>query len=300
MVLCGRPRRRRQGEMPPGKHDAKTTKWEVDRLDSFACIHYQIESVLQLIHVFYRSFSQQLESGDLWPPPAASHCARCSNSGFVKIQHAQEPSCTHTSTCVCTSTCARHPFVWAFVLPFLLFPWLRVWKWLLMRSTSLAWEQKQCGEHIITSQRKTESCLPVCLRCCIRTFSASAATAVSRGQRFLQEEAAAEPGGAGARKHRRAKKQTETEVYYSHLCYAKPRVCIRRGVNIPVILHKYFLLWTETCLSNTKEMKVSIAVQNKATANHVMDINQYLYKQVEHKVIPTIHRLEESTDTHSC
>lgn len=34
MVLCGRPRRRRQGEMPPGKHDAKTTKWEVDRLDS--------------------------------------------------------------------------------------------------------------------------------------------------------------------------------------------------------------------------------------------------------------------------
>lgn len=181
MVLCGRPRRRRQGEMPPGKHNAKTTKWEVDRLDSFACIHYQIESVLQLIHVFYRSFSQQLESGDLWPPPAASHCARCSNSGFVKIQHAQEPSCTHTSTCVCTSTCARHPFVWAFVLLFLLFPWLRVWKWLPMRSTSLAWEQKQCGEHIITSQRKTESCLPVCLRCCIRTFSASVATAVSRG-----------------------------------------------------------------------------------------------------------------------
>lgn len=35
-------------------------------------------------------------------------------------------------------------------------------------------------------------------------------------------------------------------------------------------------------------MKASIAVQNKATANHVMDIHQYLYKQVEHKVIPTI------------
>lgn len=104
------------------------------------------------------------------------------------MQHAQAPSCTHTSTCVCTSTCAQHPFVPAFVLPFLLFPWLRVWKWLPMRSTSLAWEQKQCGEHIITSQRKTESCLPVCLRCCIRTFSASAATAVSRGQHFLQQQ----------------------------------------------------------------------------------------------------------------
>lgn len=104
------------------------------------------------------------------------------------MQHAQAPSCTHTSTCVCTSTCAQHPFVRAFVLPFLLFPWLRVWKWLPMRSTSLAWEQKQCGEHIITSQRKTESCLPVCLRCCIRTFSASAATAVSRGQHFLQQQ----------------------------------------------------------------------------------------------------------------
>lgn len=47
-------------------------------------------------------------------------------------------------------------------------------------------------------------------------------------------------------------------------------------------------------------MKASIAVRNKATANHVIDINQYLYKQVEHKVIPTIHGLYESIDTHSC
>lgn len=102
---------------------------------------------------------------------------------------------------------------------FYFFPWLRVWKWLPMRSTSLAWEQKQRGEHIITSQRKTESCLPVCLRRCVRTFSTSAATAVSWGQRFLLEDTA-EPEGERGRKHdqRKTGRQRRGRRYKTNLC----------------------------------------------------------------------------------
>lgn len=47
--------------------------------------------------------------------------------------------------------------------------------------------KKQCGEHIITSERKTESCLPICLRRCCRKFSTNAATAVSHKDGFLPD-----------------------------------------------------------------------------------------------------------------
>lgn len=74
-----------------------------------------------------------------------------------------------------SQTRAQDSFVWGFVFAVSPFPWRRFWKWLPMRSTSLAWEQKQWREHIITSQGETESCLPVCLRCRIWTFSTAAA-----------------------------------------------------------------------------------------------------------------------------
>lgn len=118
-----------------------------------------------------------------------------------------------------------------------------------MRSTSLAWEQKQRGEHIITSQRKTESCLSVCLHHCVRTFSTSAATAVSWGRRLLQEEAA-EPGGAGGRKHQRIKRQRyNTGIYVmQNQVHASVRVYISRAVNIQM---------------HTTERSLSLSVQLK-------------------------------------
>lgn len=155
------------------------------------------------------SFSSA-EYSDLWPHPAANHGGQRRRSLY---KHTPTSVSIATCPCIRTHTQQKHsnhttqrPFVRAFVLPFLLFPWLRVWKWLPMRSTSLAWEQKQRGEHIITSQRKTESCLPVCLRRCVRTFSSSAAAVVSRGRRFYAG------GSSRARRGRGKKTHIETEI----------------------------------------------------------------------------------------
>ena len=119
-----------------------------------------------------------------------------------KRENTQNPLQTQTQLCFylhsCTrTTAAKHPFVPASVLTFLLFSPAEGLKVITNKVHFISMRTKTAqGMHYHFTEKDS---LPICLRRSVRTVSSGAATAVSWGRHFffLQEEAG--PGGAGGR-----------------------------------------------------------------------------------------------------